>query len=58
MAASPKETDEVVLLERVLGKLAVTEDDALGKLVDNFLVPILGKLNSPHEGTKKKVVNL
>jgi hypothetical protein len=55
MAGSPiSEAEEIALLDRVLGKLAFAEDDALAKVVENFLVPVLGKLSSPNEGTKKK----
>lgn len=56
MAAAPiSEAEEIALLDRVLGRLAFAEDDALAKVVDNFLVPVLGKLSSPNKGTKKKV---
>jgi hypothetical protein len=49
---------DVELLERVLMRLAVAQDDQLQKQIQSLLVPVLNKLNSPHEATKQKVLRI
>ena len=48
--------NDINLLEKVLTKLALTESDKeVETFLEQLLVPVLMKLNSPHEETKKKV---
>jgi len=45
-----------VLLERVFFRLGSADTDAqLSACINNFLVPVLQKLSSPHESVKNKV---
>ena len=46
------------LLEKVMMRLAVVKDDQLEKQVQSLLVPVLGKLISSNEETRKKVTHL
>eukprot|EP01094_Clydonella_sp_ATCC50884_P016641 TRINITY_DN2767_c0_g1_i1.p1 TRINITY_DN2767_c0_g1~~TRINITY_DN2767_c0_g1_i1.p1 ORF type:complete len:1950 (+),score=547.43 TRINITY_DN2767_c0_g1_i1:123-5972(+) len=46
---------EIQLLERVLMKLAMTENDDLESALNTFLLPVLKKLASPHHETHGKV---
>ena len=46
---------EIALLERVLLKLALCENDKFQDCVSQFLIPVLNKLSSPHQETLKKV---
>lgn len=43
------------LIDRVLMKFALSEDDQLEQCLDNFLVPAIAKMSSPYDTTKKKV---
>jgi len=47
-----------VLLERVFFRLGSADTDAqLSACINNFLVPVLQKLSSPHEPVKNKVID-
>ncbi|ORX62567.1 ARM repeat-containing protein [Hesseltinella vesiculosa] len=51
--------NELLLLEKVELKLAMSStDDQLQRTVSTFLPPVLLKLASPHEQTRKKVMEL
>ncbi|KAL5241701.1 hypothetical protein ACI65C_009111 [Semiaphis heraclei] len=51
--------DELVLLERVFFRLGSADTDTqLSACINNFLVPVLQKLSSPHESVRNKVVEL
>lgn len=51
--------DDLVLLERVFFRLGSADTDAqLSACINNFLVPVLQKLSSPHESVRNKVVEL
>lgn len=43
------------LIDKVLMKFALSEDDQLEKCLETFLVPSIAKMSSPYETTKKKV---
>lgn len=47
---------ELNLLNSVELRLAAADnEEALGKVIAHFLVPVLNKLASPHDASKKKV---
>ena len=48
------ETDELSLLEKVLFKVAVTEDPQLTSLLEKYLLPVMLKLDSS-ESVRNKV---
>ncbi|XP_050429969.1 proteasome adapter and scaffold protein ECM29 [Adelges cooleyi] len=55
----PVMNDELILLERVFYRIGSADtDDQLSSCINNFLVPVLQKLASPHEAVKNKVVEL
>ncbi len=58
MADNEEIQKDIALLEKVLMRLAVSEDDQLQKQVNSLIVPVLSKLQSPHEVTRKKVLIL
>ncbi|DBB07277.1 TPA: hypothetical protein ACH3X3_008782 [Trebouxia sp. C0006] len=49
---------EVDSLDRVLTRLATTEETNLEKVLSRLLPVVLGQLKSPHEITKKKVLEM
>lgn len=54
-AAHEEIQNDIALLNRVLDKLAMSQESDLGALLSRFLVPVLEKLDSPHEVTRNKV---
>jgi len=47
-----------VLLERVFFRLGSADTDTqLSACINNFLVPVLQKLSSPHESVRNKVLD-
>ncbi|XP_053690406.1 proteasome-associated protein ECM29 homolog [Sabethes cyaneus] len=57
MASNPAE--ELELLERVLLRLGCADtDEQLQNTVNKFLTPVLIKITSPHEGVRKKVMEI
>ncbi|XP_058829138.1 proteasome-associated protein ECM29 homolog [Topomyia yanbarensis] len=57
MATNPAE--ELELLERVLLRLGCADtDEQLQNTVTKFLTPVLIKITSPHEGVRKKVMEI
>lgn len=55
MQSSDEAQKDVTLLEQVLMRLAVAQDDQVEGQLNNLLVPIIAKLDSPHEVVRKKV---
>ncbi|GFR47108.1 hypothetical protein Agub_g8793, partial [Astrephomene gubernaculifera] len=56
--AVPTAAEEVAGLDRVLTRLALTEDDKLEKVLGRLIPVVLGQLSSPHEATRKKVLEI
>ncbi|KAK9834910.1 hypothetical protein WJX81_007994 [Elliptochloris bilobata] len=54
MAAS----DEVAALDRVLTRLALTEEDSLEKILGKLLPVVIGQLKTPHQATRSKVLEI
>lgn len=51
--------DETVLLERVFLRFVTAEtDEQFESVLSKFLLPVLAKLDSPHEAVRKKVMEL
>ncbi|VVC26099.1 Hypothetical protein CINCED_3A017518 [Cinara cedri] len=51
--------DELILLERVFFRIGSADTDTqLSSCINNFLVPVLQKLSSPHDSVRNKVVEL
>eukprot|EP00026_Physarum_polycephalum_P000236 Phypoly_transcript_00236.p1 GENE.Phypoly_transcript_00236~~Phypoly_transcript_00236.p1 ORF type:complete len:1888 (+),score=384.04 Phypoly_transcript_00236:110-5665(+) len=46
------------LIDKVLMKFALSEDNQLEQCLDTFLVPAIAKMSSPYDTTKKKVLEL
>lgn len=47
-----------VLLERVFFRIGSADTDSqLSSCINNFLVPVLQKLSSPHESVRNKVID-
>jgi hypothetical protein len=46
---------DLELLEKVMMRLALAKDDQLEKQIQSLLVPVLAKLTSNNELTRKKV---
>ncbi|CAO3648650.1 unnamed protein product [Cunninghamella echinulata] len=52
-------SNEIELLENVELKLAMcNNNDKLEKIISVFLPPVLLKMSSPHEQTRKKVMDI
>eukprot|EP01113_Clastostelium_recurvatum_P027951 TRINITY_DN3387_c0_g1_i2.p1 TRINITY_DN3387_c0_g1~~TRINITY_DN3387_c0_g1_i2.p1 ORF type:complete len:1971 (+),score=451.33 TRINITY_DN3387_c0_g1_i2:78-5990(+) len=58
MSSVPIESEEIALLDRVLTRLGLAEDVQLEKLLVQFLTPVMQKMESPHAGTRKKVLEV
>lgn len=56
-AAQPLQSaaEEVAMLDRLLTRLALTEEGKLEKVLEKLLPLALSKLASPHDGSRKKV---
>lgn len=52
MTEQQKDTE---LIDKVLMKFALSEDNQLEQCLDTFLVPAIAKMSSPYDTTKKKV---
>jgi proteasome component ECM29 len=50
--------EEVAGLDRVLNRLALTEEDALPQVLGRLIPAVIRQLKSPHEATRKKVLEL
>ncbi|KAG2487332.1 hypothetical protein HYH03_014048 [Edaphochlamys debaryana] len=50
--------EEVAGLDRVLTRLAVTDDDKLEKVLQRLIPAVVGQLKSPHDATRKKVLEI
>lgn len=48
-------SDEIAGLDRVLTRLATTEDSSLEKVLQKLIPVVIGSLKSQHELTRKKV---
>ena len=49
---------DISLLENVLMRLAVVEDNKLESQLNSLLTPVLAKLSTPHEPVRKKVLEV
>ncbi|GIL59291.1 hypothetical protein Vafri_14191, partial [Volvox africanus] len=54
-AAAAAAAEEVAGLDRVLTRLALTDDDKLEKVLQRLIPLVIGQLKSPHPGTFNKV---
>jgi len=50
--------NEIALLDKVLFQLALTPDESLEPQLEKYLVPVIDKLDSKFDGTKKKVLEV
>lgn len=47
--------DEIAMLDRLLTRLALTEEGKLEKVLEKLLPLAVSKMGSPHDGSRKKV---
>ena len=53
--ATATEAEEVASLDRVLTKLALTDEDKLERVLSKLLPRVIEQLSTLHDGTRKKV---
>ncbi|GFH31595.1 uncharacterized protein HaLaN_30668, partial [Haematococcus lacustris] len=58
MTAQPSAAEEVAGLDKVLLRLGLTEEVDLEKVLARLIPAVVGSLKSPHDATRKKVLEI